>query len=374
MFAINLRKTGTDWLKNRDFYVQQMAQAQNDEDFLQALNQTIGDLHDRHAHVVDGWFVDNLYKGYQGVTEYQSWFNELNRESVLLRYPKEGRLLPENADGNQYYMDALANYDGITEDYVYAPTDYQIRTHYWPEREAAYLRISSFNTVDMLNYETEVQNFLQSLPTDTALVLDIRGNGGGAIDYWYRRLVPMLTDRRLSQKYYLLYRDGDFQQSFMNDMKGYLKEEYSGDISDLLSMDMPNLPSETQSDFRRYFTIRNYISPNPNFHLKGRIFLLVDNGVYSAAEMFASFAKDSGMATLIGTSTSGGMGSGPILVALPHSGYLIRFPQDLVVSNDGTPNDEFGTTPDVELDAPYVSGGNPSLDPAVIRALELNEE
>ncbi len=53
----------------------------------------------------------------------------------------------------------------------------------------------------------------------------------------------------------------------------------------------------------------------------GKIYLIVNNKVYSAAESFASFCKDSDFATLVGGTTGkDGIGTNPLVFSLPNSG------------------------------------------------------
>ncbi len=78
--------------------------------------------------------------------------------------------------------------------------------------------------------------------------------------------------------------------------------------------------------------------------------MLVDDVVYSAAETFAVFAKESGFATLIGKTTGGdGIGSAPVLISLPNSGYIFRMSKELGTTSDGTCNEEYKTIPDYEV-------------------------
>lgn len=64
--------------------------------------------------------------------------------------------------------------------------------------------------------------------------------------------------------------------------------------------------------------------------------------------MLASFAKNSKMAILVGERTAGdGLGSDPMLIDLPNSGYVLRFPKELAMTEKGSINELEQTTPDV---------------------------
>ena len=89
----------------------------------------------------------------------------------------------------------------------------------------------------------------------------------------------------------------------------------------------------------------------PRFH--GRLYLLVDDGVYSAAEAFASFAKQSGFAQLIGSRTGGdGITMGMLYRVLPNSGLVFTYTNVLGYSQDGKINEEEKTEPDVVTSDP----------------------
>ena len=74
----------------------------------------------------------------------------------------------------------------------------------------------------------------------------------------------------------------------------------------------------------------------------------MDDAVYSSAESFAVWANATGLATLVGTRTGGdGIGFDPLVVALPNSGIVVRFPADMGINPDGSVNEESQTVPDV---------------------------
>lgn len=76
----------------------------------------------------------------------------------------------------------------------------------------------------------------------------------------------------------------------------------------------------------------------------------IDEKVYSSAETFAMFCKDTGFATLVGTITGGNGGElDPLYLALPHSGFIFRFNVLYTLNSDGTCNAETGTKPDIYI-------------------------
>lgn len=80
----------------------------------------------------------------------------------------------------------------------------------------------------------------------------------------------------------------------------------------------------------------------------GKIYLLVDNDVYSSAETLAIFAKYTQFATLVGTPTRGdGVGTDPMITILPNTHFAVRYAKQLGLAPDGTINAIVGTQPDI---------------------------
>ena len=105
------------------------------------------------------------------------------------------------------------------------------------------------------------------------------------------------------------------------------------------------------------------------FH--GRVVMLVNEWTNSAAEMVASFAKENGLATLVGTTTAGNvLGAANFAVG---SGYWLRVPVFGWMTWAGECLEGNGVTPDVavEADAESLSRG---LDPQFEKALSALSE
>lgn len=82
--------------------------------------------------------------------------------------------------------------------------------------------------------------------------------------------------------------------------------------------------------------------------LKGKIWILVNENVFSSSEYAAMFSKATGFATLVGERTGGdGIGSDPLPITLPNSGIIVRYSPIYGITTDGTNSQEFGTEPDI---------------------------
>ena len=79
----------------------------------------------------------------------------------------------------------------------------------------------------------------------------------------------------------------------------------------------------------------------------GRIAILINEGTISAGEMVCAFARERGLATLVGTTTAGRLipGSG---FKVGH-GYMVIFPKAAYVTWDGQSYEGRGIAPDIEV-------------------------
>ena len=85
-------------------------------------------------------------------------------------------------------------------------------------------------------------------------------------------------------------------------------------------------------------------------HFNGQIWLLVGPQVYSSAESFAVFCKQTGFATLVGQPTGGSNSGGGIFLELPNTHLLVQFDVEYCLNSDGSCNMENGTEPDIVAD------------------------
>jgi hypothetical protein len=112
---------------------------------------------------------------------------------------------------------------------------------------------------------------------------------------------------------------------------------------------LPRVNPDDIKMFDRLYVLEHTIFPRElgKKTYDGNIYLLIDEGVYSASENFAVFCKTTGFATVVGRNSGGdGIGLAPMLVALPYSGLLLQYCTLYGMNPDGSNNEEFGTTPD----------------------------
>jgi C-terminal processing protease CtpA/Prc len=217
--------------------------------------------------------------------------------------------------------------------------------------KTAYMRIKSFGANYVASDTTQIFEFLKGIKEYPNLIIDIRGNGGGSDAYWGKNIMSYLVNEKLSVRSYLLFRDGKYLEPFAENKLSTLNLMLQP-ISNLPIA--KNYPEEIKSGFKDFVFIDKQFEAYNSIGFKGKIYLLVDSGVYSGAESFAAFAKASGWATLVGTETGGdGIGFDPAFAVMPNSKLVIRFPMVMALNPDGTANEETHTNPDIYVEQSY---------------------
>ena len=198
--------------------------------------------------------------------------------------------------------------------------------------------------------QIKINNFIKEIKDYPYLIIDIRGNGGGSDSYWSQNIVQPLLNKPLNYEAFLVFRDGEYIKPFLQE-----KLRYREPITSI--KDFPKemkYPKEINGGFVGYTKLKYEMYPLNNREFKGKIYLLVDNGVYSSSESFAAFAKATKWATLVGTTTGGdGIGFDPCVASMPNSRLVFRFSLDMGLNSDGTVNEETHTIPDIYVEPSY---------------------
>jgi len=319
-FKVNQRLNDVDWLKNRGRYKRIIRNTKNDAEFLVALNTILGELHDRNTFVLDG----DLYRRY-----YLHYFPNrreiLHYERSLARYAFDGKF-DFNPDVNIIFHNGPVLTTKTLDDQI------------------AYMKIDAMSYYDVEEDLPRIKEFLQDVKDFQKLIIDIRGNEGGFDQYW-ENIVGLLAKDTLSSEYLSFFKEN------VVSIYDPFKVDKITTIKDLDADVLEDLPEEIKTDFNFYKYNSIEITPEDSIGFGGKIYLLVDEKVFSAAEKFAAFSKDTGFATLVGETTGGGMTFDEIPMAYtPYGGYIIVYSRELVLNSDGTINMETGTTPHILVD------------------------
>ncbi|HEV7893312.1 MAG TPA: S41 family peptidase [Pyrinomonadaceae bacterium] len=202
------------------------------------------------------------------------------------------------------------------------------------QNEVAYIKIPSFGA---LRFQEAALRLVREFAAARALIIDVRGNGGGN--------TPGGLLRALMTKPYRRWTESTPQTLAV------LK--YRGDYAEDTMMSWSSGTSQPD---------------NPVF--KGRLVILADGGCGSACEDFLMPFKDNGRATVVGETTGGSTGQ-PYIYDFGN-GMLLFVSSVREFFPDGSEFEGVGIRPDVEipLTAEELKTGT---DRALARALELAE-
>jgi len=196
--------------------------------------------------------------------------------------------------------------------------------------QIAYIRIPSFGDPEA---ERSATDLVRRFTTATNLIVDVRGNGGGATP---RQLIDVLMNRP-----WPTWQESSPQQIALLEANGVPPLQASR-------------PSREQAPSASAYT--------------GRLFVLIDRFCGSACEDFVMPFKESGRAVVIGETTQGSSGNpyrtdlgNGMRIAIGAVRY--RFP-------DGRPFEGVGIAPDVAIDL-TISDLQSGRDAVLERALEL---
>ncbi len=326
-FNVNKRLHNVDWIGNKKKYEKIIKNTKNDVEFYVAISKILDDLNNDHTHVFSGEIYNRYYKHF-----YPNKHEVLNYGKSMERYGFNGNV--ENIELNPNSNFLISN-------------EPVLETKVLIEDELAYMKIKSMSAYHINEDYSKIGNFLREVEDYEKLIIDIRGNSGGFDNYW-KNVVEFLIDETLKVEYYSFFR-GDYRNRYE-----MYKVPTAKPIEKLDEEILNKFPPEVKTDFQYYD--RNFVIVQPwwgDLNFNGKVYLLVDKYVFSSSEKFASFAKDTDFATLVGETTGGDRVFPEIPFAyLPNSGLVIRFSSELGINADGTINMEAKTIPDIIVDDP----------------------
>ncbi len=279
-----------------------------------------------HLNVVSKDVYDSMARYYCAEGQEDSgWKDALEKENV-----------------RRFYENAPANASELTAPNSAASET--IHAEYDDQRKAIIITIRSFAQEKLQQDRQYLQEFFQSHAEDEVsdIVFDITHNRGGSTLYWNENIVAPFGGS-YTWDTWLYVRDTALTRCFFP-----IEQEYQPVEQLPEDHPAPEFVSELGlTDFCHHTECLNSDATLPDNLLGAKRWVLIDDAVYSAAESFAYFWKETGWATLVGTATDGdGLGATPVMFDLPNTGILVRFSAQAGENPDGTCNTESGTSPD----------------------------
>lgn len=205
----------------------------------------------------------------------------------------------------------------------------------------AYLYIKSFINPSEEDLERLLGFYKQAEGCDN-LIIDISRNGGGSDWYWMAGIVAPNITNEMNCNHTFLVKSGKENRQYLESRNFQLTE-------DMTAVDtLVNINHEDRRELDLCINLKKSVKPkNSEKAFKGNIYVLIDEPVYSSSESFTMFCKKTGFASLVGRNSGGdGGGADPLVIPLPESGLLFRYSTLYSLNDDGSCNEEFGTTPD----------------------------
>lgn len=357
-FEINKMAYGIDWLDNKKDYEDYIRESKNDLDFYNRMNDVLGELNNGHTGLIDESFAMSLYISYYH-TPKADWRHDFSKI-----YEKENVRKRYNIDKHSVKNYINENIDNPSED---SSDIDNLTTDLIIKNKLAYMKINSMlGDLYRKNDEKVLSEFLQEIKNYSNLIIDIRGNVGGDSRYWQEFLLPKILDDDYQTINYSFIKAGKLNSKVIK------QEGYKSNIEEFIESSAFNQKTkDILKDFDYYLSDENYVeAAYDTIGFKGNIYLLVDDGVYSSAEMLASFCKETKLAKLVGTRTGGdGIGFDPLQVDLPRTGYVLRFSDGLGLTESGSINELDKTKPDIEVKEDFTTTTKPLKEQKIIKAV-----
>jgi len=230
------------------------------------------------------------------------------------------------------------------------------------EGRIGYIFAGSF--VTLLSHQTQIFNFYSEIADFEHLIIDLRGNEGGDINQFLNILLrPHLAEAIEDPLSFHFFMDGPYVRRFgdvlfaSTTMSGFraITEAYRPVSEvlaehDLLYAHLPDFerlhyggPSGNPIARRRGIQPNNARFDNqPPFN--GKIWMLTDHRMGSAAQGAAWYSMEIGFATHVGDTTGGVMGGPRTSVLMPNTGIVFYFDIFYITDARGRPL-EAGTIP-----------------------------
>jgi len=224
------------------------------------------------------------------------------------------------------------------------------------EGEVAYLAISCFlYSFGTAQYWEKFFDFYYEIQDFGHLIVDLRGNGEG-IPTNFQRLViePNISETITADGFVFMMGDSnDLWHVMPTEIHMYSARPDSDMMTVAEILENFYLPDLNMSDMHRLdygFPMRAVVHPSRPARFAnhqpfdGKIWLLTDEHMGSAAQIVTTFMKDTGFATLVGDVTGGNYGGTRTIRPLYNSHLRIEFDLFYVTDSRGRPF-EAGTIP-----------------------------
>ncbi|MCL2571758.1 MAG: S41 family peptidase [Defluviitaleaceae bacterium] len=226
--------------------------------------------------------------------------------------------------------------------------------------EIAYFGIQSF--LANPDYDNLITiPFFEEIYDFDHLIIDIRGNGGGLMNYFDANILPWLVNETSLLVTHEFFAGGNYAVDHFEGLLHFLTiliEEYEWqDYFYVEIMSATDFIAEQEmvafnrNDLARLeyaYVTRSWVFPDTYRNtFQGKVWLLIDEGVASASSAATLMLMNLGIATVVGTNTSGVMAAQHVYVMLPNTGLLFRIDIGYMADYFGNSLEAYGIAPHV---------------------------
>ena len=249
--------------------------------------------------------------------------------------------------------------DNFIQSNLFTPTADNVSFSILQENSIAYIRMKTMNVGNYASDGKLIAAFAETIGEFDHLIIDLRGNTGGNTGNFTQYIMAPLIKEPATLGYYVFFKAGEhalqFDDIYSRDVQWQVDNGLTlhtdaprfsvGDI-------LPSLTNANAEDFASLkYGFKREITVTPSasqWAFDGKIWVLIDGRSYSAAEISAAIAKESGFATLVGEPTFGSFGGyTAAFINLPNTGIIIRYDYGYVTDLQGRSLEEYGITPHI---------------------------
>lgn len=242
--------------------------------------------------------------------------------------------------------------------------------------DTAYITIDNFMDPSLLTLSGKLNNS-QGIKN---VIVDLRENSGGFIEYAEQYLYPILYTDNIDANN-TLYIKCSRDLNKLNNM------------NDMIRLWDSKIEIINDTECNGIYYLKNKNSKYVGMASEERnIYILIGRNSFSAADNFAADMKEAANTVIIGNNSGGeGMIDGYVMDVLPNSGLLFTYNPAYSLNSNGTNNSVYGTSPDIysELSVenyitqqefikngedPYTYENRLKWDNVLIETLEIIEE